>query len=139
VRYLGVDPGGKKVGLAVGDDRTGFVSPLEVVASEGAAAVAGLIAATAARVGAGLVVIGVPTLADGSSGPAARRSEALAHTLRELGLEVAFQSEYLTTNEARRRARAAGRRTGTPVDDLAAQIILEDYLAGRTAAPAAED
>ena len=133
-----MDPGGKKVGLAVGDDQTGFVSPLEVVASEGAAAVAGLIAATAARVGAGLVVIGVPTLADGSSGPAARRSEVLAQMVRELGLEVALQSEYLTTNEARRRARTAGRRAGGPVDDLAAQIILEDYLADRTATPTAE-
>ncbi len=134
-----MDPGGKKVGLAVGDDQTGLVSPLEVVASEGTAAVAGLIADTAARVGAGLVVIGVPTLADGSSGPAARRSELLAEAVRTLGLEVALQSEYLTTSEARRRARAAGRPAGRPVDDLAAQIILEDYLAAPAACPPGGD
>jgi putative Holliday junction resolvase len=139
VRYLGVDPGGKKVGLAVGDDHTGFVSPLEVVASGGTAAVAELIIDTAARVGAGRVVIGVPTLADGSSGPAARRSELLAAAVRRLGLEVALQSEYLTTNEARRRARSAGRPVDRPVDDLAAQIILEDYLAGPAMNPQVED
>lgn len=127
------------MGLAVGDDQTGFVSPLEVVASEGTAAVAELIVDTAARVGAGRVVIGVPTLADGSSGPAARRSELLAQMVRELGVEVALQSEYLTTNEARRRARSAGRPAGRPVDDLAAQIILEDYLAGPAVTRPAED
>ncbi len=123
----------------MGDDQTGFVAPLEVVASEGTAAVAGLIADTALRVGASLVVIGLPTLADGSSGPAARRSEVLAQKVRELGVAVALQSEYLTTNEARRRARSAGRPAGRPVDDLAAQIILEDYLAGRAAVSTAED
>lgn len=126
------------MGLAVGDDQTGFVSPLEVVASEGTAAVAELIVDTAARVGASLVVIGVPTLADGSSGPAARRSELLAQMVRELGVEVVLQSEYLTTHEARRRARSAGRPAGGPVDDLAAQIILEDYLAAPAASPPAE-
>jgi len=134
-----VDPGGKKVGLAVGDDRTGIVSPLEVVASEGTAAVAALIVDAAGRVGAGLVVIGVPTLADGSSGPAARRSEVLAEAVRQLGLKVALQSEYLTTHEARQRARMAGRAGGNPVDDFAAQIILEDYLAAPEASPPAED
>jgi putative Holliday junction resolvase len=139
VRYLGVDPGGKKVGLAVGDDQTGLVSPLEVAASRGTAAAASLIVDAAARVGAGLVVIGVPTLADGSSGPAARRSEVLADAVRQLGLEVVLQSEYLTTHEARRRARTAGRAGGKPVDDIAAQIILEDYLATPASSLPAED
>lgn len=127
------------MGFAVGDDQTGFVFPLEVVASDGMAAMARLIIETAARVGAERIVIGVPTLADGSQGPAARRSELLAAAVRELGFEVAFQSEYLTTNEARRRARSVGRPTASPVDDLAAQIILEDYLAGSAGNPPVED
>jgi putative transcription antitermination factor YqgF len=134
-----VDPGGKKLGLAVGDDQTGIVSPLEVVAVDGTASAAEIVAAAAARVGAARVVIGVPVLADGSAGPAARRTEILAEAVQNLGLQVALQSEYLTTNEARRRARSAGRPSDRPVDDLAAQVILEDYLTGLTTNRPAED
>ena len=116
------------MGLAVGDDRTGVVSPLEVVAYGGVAAAAQLIAETAVQIGAGRVVLGLPTLADGSTGPASRRSLQLADELRSLNVDVALQGEFLTTDEARRRARAAGRRKDQPVDDLAAQVLLEEFL-----------
>jgi putative Holliday junction resolvase len=129
MRYLGVDPGGRRIGLAVGDDGTGVVTPLEVVAYDGAAAAAQLIAEAARRLAAGCVVVGLPTLADGSAGPAARRSCLLAEHLRTLGVEVVLQSEFLSTDEARRRARAAGRPRSGWVDDLAAQVLLEEYLA----------
>ena len=124
------------MGLAVGDDRTGVVSPLEVVAYGGVAAAAQLIAETAAQMGADLIVLGLPTLADGSTGPASRRSLQLADELRNLGVEVALQGEFLTTDEARRRARAVGRRGDQPVDDLAAQVLLEEYLETLAATPA---
>ncbi len=81
-----------------------------------------------------LVVIGLPTAADGTDTPACGRSRALAGALTEAGLRVVLQPELLTTDEARRRARAAGRRPRSPVDDLAAQVILEEFLStvGRT-------
>lgn len=127
------------MGLAVGDDQTGVVSPLETVKSSGLADAARIIADTVVRIGAGRVVLGVPALADGSLGPAARRSKLLAEAVRKLGVEVDLQSEYLSTDEARRRARDIGRPRNRPVDDLAAQIILEDYLAGPTRSGASED
>jgi RNase H-fold protein (predicted Holliday junction resolvase) len=126
------------MGLAVGDDQTGVVSPHAVVNCHGPAAAAELIVDTARRVGATRVVIGVPARADGSLGPAARRSELLALSLRDLGIEVSLQPEYLSTNEARRRARSIGRPQTRPVDDLAAQIILEDYFAAGLKNPPAE-
>lgn len=129
MRYLGVDPGGRRIGLAVGDDSTGVVSPLEVVAYDGATAAAQLIADTALRIAAGCVVVGLPTRADGSTGSAARRSHLLAEHLRTMGVEVVLQSEFLSTNEARRRAREAGRPRKSWVDDLAAQVLLEEFLA----------
>jgi putative Holliday junction resolvase len=134
MRYLGVDPGGRRIGLAVGDDSTGVVSPLEVVVCEGVAAAAQLIADAALRMAAGCVVVGLPTRADGSTGSAARRSHLLAEHLRTLGVEVVLQSEFLTTNEARRRAREAGRPRNGWVDDLAAQVLLEEFLATRESA-----
>lgn len=116
------------MGLAIGDDATGVVSPLEIVKYPGAAAAAGVIADKAAEVGAAAVVIGLPTLEDGSVAPAGRRTERIAEELRALGVDVALQGEFLTTNEARRRARSAGRAPRQPVDDLAAQVILEEYI-----------
>ena len=129
MRYLGVDPGGRRIGLAVGDDSTGVVSPLEVVVYDGVAAAAQLIADAARRIAAGCVVVGLPTRADGSTGSAARRSHLLAEHLRTMGVEVVLQSEFLTTNEARRRAHEAGRPRSGWVDDLAAQVLLEEFLA----------
>lgn len=122
------------MGLAVGDDRSGIVSPFDVVGCDGTtAAAARLVAAAAARLEAARIVIGVPARSDGSLGPAARLSTELAEAVKCLGLEVHLQPEYLSTNEARRRARESGRRHGTPVDDIAAQIILEEYFAGLAA------
>jgi putative Holliday junction resolvase len=139
MRYLGVDPGGKKMGLAVGDDQTGVVSPLEVVSYGGTTAGAQIIAETMIRVGAARAIIGLPALADGSLGPAARRTELLADAVRSLGIEVEVQPEYLSTHEARRRAREIGRPKNRPADDLAAQVILEDYLAHLSRIARAED
>lgn len=139
MRYLGVDPGGRRLGLAVGDDRTGVVTPLEVVPYRGVSNGARTIADTVDRTGAERAVIGLPALADGSLGPAARRTELLAEAVKALGVDAELQPEYLSTHEARRRAREIGRPPDRPVDDLAAQIILEDYLARIDRIDTAED
>ena len=126
------------MGLAIGDDATGVTSPLEIVPYVGIDRAAQQIADLASKVGAERVVLGLPTLEDGSRGPASRRTDRLAEALEALGVEVALQSEFLTTDEARRRARAAGRSPRQPVDDIAAQVLLEEHLATRPAVPSAE-
>ena len=126
------------MGLAVGDDATGVTSPLEIMPYEGVERAAQQISAMASKVGAARVVLGLPTLEDGSRGPASRRTERLAEALESLGVSVALQSEFLSTDEARRRARAAGRRPQQPVDDIAAQVLLEEHLAALPTAPSAE-
>jgi putative pre-16S rRNA nuclease len=131
MRFLGIDPGAKRLGLAVGDDLTGFASPLKIVSYQGLDHAAPLIVEAMEEFGAGVVVIGLPTASDGSETPACARSNALAGALAELGVETVLQPEFLTTNEARRRAKSTNRRPGQPVDDIAAQVILEEYLAGR--------
>ncbi len=129
MRYLGVDPGGKRVGLAVGDDATGVASPLRVVPCSGAREAAVIVVRTLAEASCEVAVIGLPTAVDGTLTPACARSHALARLLAADGVTVRLQPELLTTDEARRRARAAGRAPRQPVDDLAAQVLLEEYLA----------
>ena len=126
------------MGLAIGDDATGVTSPLEIVPYVGIDRAAQQIADLASKVGAERVVLGLPALEDGSRGPASRRTDRLAEALEALGIEVALQSEFLSSDEARRRARAVGRPPRQPVDDIAAQVILEEHLALHRAAPAPE-
>lgn len=131
MRFLGIDPGGKRLGLALGDDVTGLVSPLQVAPYTSCDQAARDIVEAMGTYGAQAVVIGLPTDIDGSETPGCARTHALVDALGALGIEAAVQAEYLTTNEARRRARSSGRRSSQPVDDIAAQVILEEYLAGR--------
>lgn len=130
MRYLAVDPGGRRLGLAIGDDVTGVATALAVVPYPGCARAADLIVKKASAVGADRVVIGLPASEGGEETPACGRSHALAAAIAARGVPVALQREFLTTNEARRRARAIGLPAGRPVDHLAAQVLLEEYLAG---------
>ena len=131
MRYLGVDPGGSRFGLALGDDITGVVTALSIVPYVGAEGAARTIVEVARTHNAERVVMGLPTSADGSETPACRRSHAIADAITGLGLEVSMQPEYLSTDEARRRARHAGMGPREPVDHIAAQVLLEDFLMGR--------
>ena len=81
------------------------------------------------RLGVGRVVIGLPTNAAGGETPACRRSRALAEALCAAGAEVVLQPEFLSSREAADRARAAGRPRSAGIDDLAAAVILEDFMA----------
>jgi len=119
------------MGIAVGDNLTAVVTPLSVLPYDGARAAARQIAELAKIHRADCIVIGLPTNEDGERTAACARSEALATHLRELDLAVELQPEFLSTNEARRRARAAGLGRGKPVDHFAAQVVLEEFLAVR--------
>lgn len=127
-RFLAVDPGGKKVGLALADQDTGVVSPLCVITYEGCSRTSITIREIAEKNRAATIVVGLPTDSEGNETAACRRSHALADALREQSLQVELEPEHLSTNEARRRARTLGRARTQPVDDLAAQVVLEDFL-----------
>ena len=129
MRYLGVDPGGRRVGLAIGDDESGVVSPVAIFPYRGVDGTAKLLVDEATRQGAGVIVIGLPTNSDGEETTACRRSRALASAVRALGSRAALQPEYLSSREATDRARARGRHRDSGIDDLAAAVILEDFLA----------
>jgi len=116
------------MGLALGESATGVVTPLEVVDYHGAASAAAVLSDRVKRHTADRVVIGLPLSVDGQETPACARSWALGREVEALGIAVAYQGEFLSTNEARQRARDAGLKAGQPVDHLAAQVMLEEYL-----------
>lgn len=131
---LGVDLGGRRVGLAICDAEERIASPLGVLRLAREDDAAGEVARAAALHGAGEVVLGLPLSMDGRKGPKAREAEAVAGALRQAGLRVALFDERLSTAEAERALRAAGlrrRRRRDLVDALAAQRVLAAYLDSR--------
>lgn len=97
---------------------------------------AGEIAAIAREKGSRAIVIGLPRNMNGSYGPAAEKSRALAAEIRPLTeARVVLWDERLTTAAATRRLREAGRKEKDqrPVIDQAAAVqILQDWLDAQT-------
>lgn len=129
MKYLGVDPGGRRFGLAFADSDISLVFPIGVFPYDGVQETASTLHLVARERGAEKIILGLPTTESGEETGGCRRTRALADALADLGSTVAFQPEFLTTREAKARARDLGRPGTAPVDDLAAQIILEDFLA----------
>lgn len=132
MRYLAIDPGGKRTGLAAGDDETRIITPLNTVhAGDDASRLAGILRALD-RQGADALIIGLPLNMDGSEGPPARAARQLAATLRDrAGLSVTLVDERLSSAEAdeamARTGMTRGRKKQTR-DALAACAILRRYL-----------
>jgi putative Holliday junction resolvase len=144
MRFLGIDHGSRRIGLAYGDD-IGVATPLPAIVSDDPSKQwAGLAAVLKVR-RITEIVLGHPLNLDGSAGPKASEVEAFAKRLRsEFGLPVHLIDEGLTSYEAESTIppskRRAVRGSGL-VDSRAATIILQDYLDGRIsggAAPADE-
>ena len=136
MRFLGIDLGEKRVGVATGDSRFGVAAPHSTIRRLNDRQAIAEIEALAAECEAEVLVVGEPRRLDGSVGPAAERARAFARKLGEAcGLPVRTVNESLTSVEAERRLRAAGvdpRRHPERVDAVAAQILVEEEL-GRTA------
>ena len=136
MRYLGIDLGEKRVGVATGDSGVGVAVPHSTIRRTSDRQAIAEIEALAAESEAEVLVVGEPRRLDGTVGPAAERARAFARKLGEAcGLPVRTVNEALTSVEAKRRLRAAGvdpRRHPERVDAVAAQILLEEEL-GRTA------
>jgi putative Holliday junction resolvase len=135
-RALGVDPGAARIGLALSDDIGFMAHPLQTLkvtagATTGARS-AMEIAAVAAEKGSQVIVIGLPRNMNGTYGPAAEKSRALAEALKPLTTaKVILWDERLTTAAATRRLQEAGmdsRAQRQIIDQAAAVQILQDWL-----------
>jgi putative Holliday junction resolvase len=132
MRVLGVDPGIRRIGLAVSDDEVGIASPVGTVEGGGPEQCARRLASEIERLEVQKVVIGLPLRLDGSRGEAARRSEQLASALRALKqVEVVLWDERLTSRAAGRAlddADVRGKKRRKALDPIAAALILQSYL-----------
>ncbi len=130
-RLLGIDPGAKRIGLAISDALGVTARELAVLESQGDARDFASILEIARQEGAVGIIVGLPL---NPNAPAGVKSQAdivreWIALLRALAdMPVIEVSEYLTSDEARRLARDQKRGARVPIDDLAARVILQSYL-----------
>lgn len=132
MKILAVDPGEKRLGVAISDPTGTIARPLCVIKHQSREIDAEKIAEVAHREGVALVVVGQALDGDGEVGHQARKSQRLAETLRsKIDCAVALWDESGTTQAAKQSRVLLGvprkKRKGH-LDDLAASILLQDYL-----------
>jgi putative Holliday junction resolvase len=137
VRILAVDPGSKRVGLAVSDPTGTIAQALSTVPAEPAATLASRLADIAKAQDAQRIVVGLPLRLNGTHGPEAAAAQRLAHALRQAArLPVEMVDERLTTAAAERSLIAGGVRREKrrlSVDRVAATLLLQGHLDSKRA------
>jgi putative Holliday junction resolvase len=128
---LGVDPGERRVGVAVADLETRFARPLEVIDGSTTDPVE-RIAELVVSLGAERVVVGLPVGLSGRRGPAVEAQRTLVESLRaRLDVDVVEFDERFTSVVAERAMIASGSRGSArraKRDSVAAQVMLQGYM-----------
>lgn len=133
-RFLGIDPGDARVGVAISDELGMLAHPLETIPVASVDPIARIAALVAEKNVSG-VIVGVPRNMDGTFGPAAEKSKVFIEKLKaQVSCRVIPWDERLTTVSAERALREAGRnakKQRAVIDQAAAQILLQGWLDGQ--------
>ena len=134
MRWLAIDHGTKRIGLAFCDELEILASPFEVWPSQGEATLA-RIAALAKEEGAQALLVGLPRHKDGAESATAPLARAFGEDLQtRTGLPLLFWDEHLTSMEAERLLAQRGVKAKdrkAKLDAAAAAVMLEDLLETR--------
>lgn len=125
------DFGLKRIGVAVGQTVTRSAHPLTVLKANQGTPNWLLVTQLIKEWQPDALVVGIPLNMDGSQQPISELAHVFAQALREQSALTVYEvDERLTTIEARATIFADGgyRALRAPVDGVAAQIILEDWL-----------
>jgi putative holliday junction resolvase len=140
LRYLAIDYGARRLGIALSDAGGKFASPYEVIAVNDSKLAIERIVAITKREGAERLVVGLPINMDDSIGPAARQVVAWGRELsRRCELPIDFVDERLSSFAAdeqlseRRRAgeRLTHKGKKKRLDAVAATLFLQAMLDGK--------
>ncbi len=133
LRYLAVDYGRKRIGLAVSDAETRIAMPVTGVPGAGDVFVdAQTVRREADRYDADEFVVGLPLNMDGTEGPQAKLIRRFGEELeRATNKPVHYADERLSSVSAREKLAPAGlsrKKRNARLDRVAAQTILQDFL-----------
>jgi len=131
-RYLALDHGTKRIGVAVSDELKMIAQPLEFIPTEPNDAFLVRLKQLITEKEVELVFVGMPRNMDGTFGPAAEKvKEFIAGLTPEISVPIKTLDERLTSAQANRvllqgNVRRADRKQ--KVDAMAAAILLQSYL-----------
>jgi len=131
-RILGIDPGEKRIGLALSDPLGITAQGLPTIQVNSPADAVQQISHIAHESAVEKIVIGLPLNMDGSEGEQAERAYCLGSQLEEaLARPIIFRDERLTSRQAEQvllEADMRRKKRKEHLDRLSAQIILQSYL-----------
>ncbi len=126
-RLLGLDPGGRRMGVAIADALGAVAMPLCVIRRKRFGDDIALLKEIIKDHEIGGIILGLPLRMDGQEGRRAQSVRDFAAALYEaLGVPLAFWDERLTTKAAERDV--SSKKSGEMVDALAAAHILQGAL-----------
>ncbi len=129
---LAFDFGTKRTGIAVGDFETRLAHPLTTITAADNRARFAAIERLIAEWRPALLVVGIPSHADGTEHPVGKLARRFAQRLQgRFGVRAELVDERLTSHEAGELLRASGARGArlkAGIDAVAAQRILETFF-----------
>ena len=120
------------MGLALSDELQMTAQPLLTLVRKNRRNDLGRLREICRKHGVARILMGHPLHMTGEAGELADEAARFAARLqKELGLEVKLADERLTSWEAEQivaRHKSSGRRKKSPIDDVAAAVLLREYL-----------
>ncbi len=133
MRYLAIDYGMKRTGLAVCDSGETIASPYSVL--QGQKDLVQRIGRIVASENIEAIILGLPLNMDGSEGPQAKKVRAFARQLEsQIHVPIHFQDERLSSFGAEQKLEGIGLSKGKQrqrLDAIAAAEILQAFLEQR--------
>jgi putative holliday junction resolvase len=131
MRWLGIDYGDRRIGIAISDELLSFAHPYRTLQSDSQLFLE--IRKIVEREKVGGIIVGLPKNMDGSLGPSATKAQGFATRLATelISIKILLWDERLTTVEAQRTLHLAGKNAKQSkkiIDQVAAQILLQNYL-----------
>ncbi len=131
-RILAVDYGRKRIGLALSDALGLTAQPLATLVRVNRQTDLRRLREACRTHGVTHIIVGHPLHMTGEAGEMANEAARFATRIeKEIGIGVELVDERLTSWEAEQtiaETKSSARRRGKPVDDVAAAILLRDYL-----------
>lgn len=131
-RYLGLDVGERRIGVALSDASARLATPLTTVGAVPQALAIERIGRLCAEYGVTALVLGLPLTLRGEVGPQATAVQKFGAALEQaLALPLHYFDERLTTAAADQLLRELGvkpEKRKLQIDQVAASIILQDFL-----------
>ena len=132
MRYLALDVGDERIGVAISDEGHYLARPMETIRRVSGPSSFLRLAEIVKGSAVARIVVGLPLLEDGTRGKQVRSTESyVAGLVSYVEVPIVYWDERYSTNRASEiisDTRRGRRRTAPSIDAVAAAVILQEYL-----------